>query len=371
MAFVLGASVPAAAKHTPAQKCTGAKMKAAAKKVSGKLACYAKAASKSLPVDDACLSKGETTFTTAFSKAESKGGCLTVGDASAVETNITAFVQSEASAIPSGGTKDGGKCASSKLKAAGFKTMAKLLCNAKAATENIPVDSNCLGKANVNLTKAFAKAEKKGGCVTTGDAAAVGQAVDALVAQVVSQLTTTGGPTTTTTTTTKAATTTTGSGPTTTTTGSGPTTTTTGSGPTTTTTGSGPTTTTTGSGPTTSTTPVSATTSTTRGPTVHMVTVGPGGALVFDPATLPIHVGDTVMWVWDSPGHSVVSGTATSTTETPDGKFCSPSDTNCSTIQLSNIGATYEHTFNTAGTFPYFCAPHGTLGMTGMIQVSP
>ena len=96
-----------------------------------------------------------------------------------------------------------------------------------------------------------------------------------------------------------------------------------------------------------------------------------GGALVFDPATLPIHVGDTVMWVWDSPGHSVVSGTATSTTETPDGKFCSPSDTNCSTIQLSNMGATYEHTFNTAGTFPYFCAPHGTLGMTGMIQVSP
>ena len=102
-----------------------------------------------------------------------------------------------------------------------------------------------------------------------------------------------------------------------------------------------------------------------------MVTVGPGGALMFSPATLPIHVGDTVRWTWDSPGHSVVSGTATATTETPDGKFCSPSDTNCSTIQLSNMGATYEHTFNTAGTFPYFCAPHGTLGMTGTIQVSP
>src|SRR5262249_23100376 len=124
---------------------------------------------------------------------------------------------------------------------------------------------------------------------------------------------------------------------------------------------------------TTTTTPGSTTTSTTTGPTVHMVTVGPGGTLVFDPATLPIHVGDTVKWVWDSPGHSVVSGTATSTppSETPDGKFCSPSDTNCSTIQLSNMGATYEHTFNTAGSFPYFCAPHGTLGMTGMIQVSP
>jgi plastocyanin len=339
MAFVLGASLTAAAKPTPAQKCTGAKMKAAAKKVSGKLACYAKAASKNVPVDDACLGKAETTFTTAFSKAESKGGCLTVDDASAVEANISAFVQSEATAIPSGGTKDGGKCASSKLKAAGIKAMAKLLCNAKAATKNIPVDPACLTKANTNLTKAFAKAEKKGGCVTTGDAAAVEQAVDALVAQVVSQLTAGGGPTTTTTTTT-VATTTTGSGPSTTTT--------------------------TGSGP-------SSTTSTTMGPTTHVVMVGPNNNLIFDPATLPIHVGDTVMWVWETPGHSVVSGTAISNppAETPDGKFCSPSDTNCSTIQLSNMGATYEHTFTTAGSFPYYCAPHGTLGMTGMIQVSP
>src|SRR5262245_65902558 len=101
MAFVLGASLPAAAKPTPAQKCTGAKMKAAAKKVSGKLVCYAKAASKKLPVDDACLGKAETTFTTAFSKAELKGGCLTVGDASVVEASIREFAQSEATALPS------------------------------------------------------------------------------------------------------------------------------------------------------------------------------------------------------------------------------------------------------------------------------
>ena len=170
MAFVLGAGLPAAAKPTPAQKCTGAKMKAAAKKVTAKLACYAKAASKTLPVDDACLSKAETTFTTAFSKAESKGGCVTVGDAGAVEATIDSFVQSEATAIPPGETKDAGKCASSKLKAAGTKAMGKLLCNAKAATKNIPVDPDCLGKAGANLMKAFAKAEKKGGCVTTGDA---------------------------------------------------------------------------------------------------------------------------------------------------------------------------------------------------------
>jgi len=335
MAFVLGAGLPAAAKPTLAQKCTGAKMKAAAKKVAGEFACYAKAASKNLPVDGACLMKAGTVFMTAFSKAELKGGCPpTVSDEGTVEGTIDAFVQSEATAIPPGGTKEGGKCASSKLKAAGINAMAELLCNAKAATKSIPVDFACISKADLNLTKAFSKAEKKGGCVTPGDAATVEPAVDGLVAQVVAQLTTTGGATTTTTTTTS--------------------------------------TTTTGSG-SSSTTPTSSTTSTTMGPTTHMVMVGAGPppSLLFDPATLSIHMGDTVMWVWETPGHSVVSGTVSGGMEMSDGKFCSPSDTNCGTLQVSNMGATYQHTFNTAGSFPYFCQPHGTLGMTGTIEVTP
>jgi plastocyanin len=338
MAFVLGAGLPAAAKPTPAQKCTGAKMKAAAKKVSGKLACYAKAASKNLPVDSACLDNAGTAFTTAVSKAELKGGCPTVTDVRTVEGTIDVFVQSEASAVPRGGTKDSGKCASSKLKAAGINAMAKLLCNAKAAIKSIAVDPACLNKADVNLTKAFSKAEKKGGCVTTNDAMTVEQAVNPLVAQVVEQLTSAGSPTTTTTTT--AGTTTTGSG----------------------------------SSTTTSPTTTTALTSTTMGgPTTHTVMVGPSGALVFDPATLPIHVGDTVKWVWASPGHSVVSGTVSGNPlmEMSDGKFCSPNDTNCGSFQLSDVGATYSHTFTTTGTFPYFCLPHGTLGMAGTIDVTP
>jgi plastocyanin len=337
MAFVLGASLPAAAKPTPAQKCTGAKMKAAAKKVASTLACYAKAASKNVQVDTVCLGNAGTAFTTAFSKAELKGGCPTVSDVGTVEATIDAFARSEATAIPPGETKDGGKCASSKLKAAGAKGKAMLLCNATAATKNLPVDLACLGKASVNLTKVFSRAEKKGGCVTTGDAGTVEPAVDALVSQVVAQLT--GGAATTTTTTT-AATTTTGSGSSTTT------------------------------SPTTTTSP-SNTTSTTMGPTTHTVMVGPNNTFTFDPATLPIHVGDTVQWMWASSGHSVVSGTVNNGTETPDNKFCSPSNTNCSTIQVSNVGATYEHTFTTAGAFPYYCAPHGNIGMVGTIEVSP
>jgi plastocyanin len=118
-------------------------------------------------------------------------------------------------------------------------------------------------------------------------------------------------------------------------------------------------------GATTPTTTPGATTTTMSGPQTHTVMVGPGGALTFNPARLTIAVGDTVHWVWKSAGHSVVSGTDGNA----DGRFCSPSDTGCDDPPLSNMGATYEHTFAQAGTFPYYCSAHVLLGMTGSIKV--
>ena len=93
--------------------------------------------------------------------------------------------------------------------------------------------------------------------------------------------------------------------------------------------------------------------------------VGQGGALAFTPANLSIQAGDTVRWVWGSGGHSVVSGSSGNA----DNRFCSPSNTGCDNPPLSNMGATYEHTFAQAGTFPYYCSVHFSLGMTGTIRV--
>jgi len=101
------------------------------------------------------------------------------------------------------------------------------------------------------------------------------------------------------------------------------------------------------------------------GTQTHTVMVGSGGALTFAPAELTIHVGDTVRWVWGSSGHSVVSGTNGNT----DNQFCSPSNTGCDNPPLSSNGTTYEHTFMQAGTFPYYCSVHFSLGMTGTITV--
>jgi len=116
---------------------------------------------------------------------------------------------------------------------------------------------------------------------------------------------------------------------------------------------------------TTTTTPGATTTTTTPGTQTHTVMVGNGGALVYTPANLTIHVGDTVRWVWGSSGHSVVSGTSGNA----DNRFCSPSNTGCDNPPLSSKGTTYEHTFTQAGTFPYYCSVHFTLGMTGTITV--
>ena len=102
------------------------------------------------------------------------------------------------------------------------------------------------------------------------------------------------------------------------------------------------------------------------GPQTFTVKVGEGG-FSFNPSDVTISVGDTVHWVWAASGHTVTSGTG----GTPDDKFCSPNDTNCATSPTSSVGATYDHTFATAGAYPYFCRPHFSMGMTGTITVAP
>jgi plastocyanin len=87
----------------------------------------------------------------------------------------------------------------------------------------------------------------------------------------------------------------------------------------------------------------------------------------FSPSTVTLEPGDTVHWIWVNSGHTVTSGNTT--TCTVDNQFCSPSNTSCSTAATSNAGATYDHTFPSAGTFPYFCRPHCSSGMKGTVNV--
>jgi len=77
----------------------------------------------------------------------------------------------------------------------------------------------------------------------------------------------------------------------------------------------------------------------------------------FSPSAVTINVGDTVTWVnKDFTQHTSTSGSTCS----PNGFWGS------TTIGFSG---TFSHTFNAAGSFPYFCTPHCSFGMTGSVTV--
>jgi plastocyanin len=91
--------------------------------------------------------------------------------------------------------------------------------------------------------------------------------------------------------------------------------------------------------------------------TTFDVTVGPGFDLVFSPSSVTIHPGDQVRWTWASDGHSTTSGSP----GMPTGIWDSG---------IHNHGTIFTHTFNSAGTFPYYCTPHGgCCGMVGTVMV--
>jgi plastocyanin len=91
------------------------------------------------------------------------------------------------------------------------------------------------------------------------------------------------------------------------------------------------------------------------------VAVGADG-FNFSPETFEISVGDTVTWEWEGGGHNVrpddiPSESDWSGTEGGDG-------------DTYGSGHTHSHTFEVAGDYSYYCAPHQGSGMTGSFTVT-
>ena len=87
------------------------------------------------------------------------------------------------------------------------------------------------------------------------------------------------------------------------------------------------------------------------------VDVGPG--LAFNPATVTVAPGETVTWIWQDAPHSSTSD-ATSGPEVWN-----------SGVQAT--GATFSHTFQTPGDYPYYCLVHSFPGgtfMNGLVRVA-
>ncbi|WP_135828737.1 cupredoxin domain-containing protein [Halorussus halobius] len=92
------------------------------------------------------------------------------------------------------------------------------------------------------------------------------------------------------------------------------------------------------------------------------VVVGPGGDLSYDPDSLTIQPGTTVVWTWDSDNHNVVASAQ------PDDADWSGTEGGDS--ETYNTGHEYEHTFEVEGDYEYYCTPHRQAGMTASITVS-
>jgi len=162
----------------PAQACASSKIKAASKKQSCLLGLEAKEAQKGTK-DPAKVQKCRDSFSGSFSKADAKGGCASAGDAASVEALVDGFVASIDAQLSVGGTATG-KCQSSKIKAAGKKASCLLGLAAKAVTGG-GLDSAKVAKCQSSLSTSFSKADAKGGCGTSNDAATIEASVDDFV----------------------------------------------------------------------------------------------------------------------------------------------------------------------------------------------
>ncbi|HTD21014.1 MAG TPA: plastocyanin/azurin family copper-binding protein, partial [Terriglobales bacterium] len=82
-----------------------------------------------------------------------------------------------------------------------------------------------------------------------------------------------------------------------------------------------------------------------------------------NPAITTINVGDTVEWDWIG---GTTGGTHSTTSGSCPGGICSPDGIWGSPVQFEG---SFSYTFNTAGTFTYYCIPHGSE-MTGTVIVT-
>lgn len=90
-----------------------------------------------------------------------------------------------------------------------------------------------------------------------------------------------------------------------------------------------------------------------------------GSDYYFDPIGLHVEPGTTVTWMNETGAHSSTAYSEDNgkTQMIPDGAESWDSGI------ISSSGATFQHTFETEGTYNYYCTPHESLGMVARIVV--
>jgi plastocyanin len=103
------------------------------------------------------------------------------------------------------------------------------------------------------------------------------------------------------------------------------------------------------------------------GGTTHTVTMATDrGSFYFDPVGLHVEPGDTVEWVNESGQHSATAYTGDNPRYDGERRIPADAETWDSGV-FEEEGATFSYTFETPGTYDYYCIPHKTVGMVGRV----
>jgi hypothetical protein len=145
----------AAAAPSLAQRCFAAKMKAAGKKISAKMACVATATRLGAVVDADCLTRAEAKFAAAYAKA----GAACWGVPSVIEARVDVCVATLAADVPGSGS-----CPATKAQAVGKAGRQQLGCTANDAGHP-GTFAACYAKSATNLAAALGGT---GGCPDGG-----------------------------------------------------------------------------------------------------------------------------------------------------------------------------------------------------------
>ena len=122
-----------------------------------------------------------------------------------------------------------------------------------------------------------------------------------------------------------------------------------------------------GASPTSGSTPAAA--ASTAGPAAPTsASVSMTDALKFEPATVTVARGGTVTWTNSSATMHTVTDDPSKAANKADAAL--PSGAQPWDSGTINPGQTFRHTFDTPGTYKYFCTPHEAAGMVATIIVT-
>lgn len=157
--------------------------------VKGMLVCHQRADSRSRPVDPECLNRAVSELNDCFIGLDRKEGCLTTGDAGAIQARIEAFTIEVVKQLdPNHPALTTNKCSVGKMKAVGDATAARLECFMDAFRGDANIDPSCFERPLARFAAIWSKIEDNGGCLTVDDIGVLDTKIDDFVAEIIAEL---------------------------------------------------------------------------------------------------------------------------------------------------------------------------------------